>query len=709
MSQGPRTTVVIPAYNAEATLAAAVGSVLRQTDRDVGVVIVDDGSTDGTRPLAHALASCDERVAVEHHANRGLAAARNTGIRASASPFVAFLDSDDLWHPDYLSRMVQALVRHPDAGVAFTDAWVFDDRTHRLRRRSAMHRQHSPGDGRLAPGLLLDELLKRNFMWVSTTVRRTALERVGLFDESLRAAEDYELWLRVAAHGYAGVRVPGRLGFYRSHGDQMSRDLTRMHAATEHVMRMARDRLPLTDRQHQAADEHLSAARLGLRRFSEPRGLRDRAVVLRHRAGSWWHASGGPLHWHGQVPSSLAGVRAGEGPGRITVLTIIDGVGTGGAERMACAIACRLDPLRFKSIVCVTRMTPQDAALPDVRHALDRLREAGVRVVALDRRTTGSLMAWAPLIHVLRTESVDVLHAHKFGSNVWGSVFGRAFGVPAIIAHEHSWPFDGQLRRRLIDRQLTARGADVFVAVAQDDKRQLTAVCRVPAERVVVVRNGIDRAPDVSPDPRGRLGLGPRAAVLVAVGLLRRGKAFDTLIRATSLLVRERPDLKTLIVGGPDPAEPDEPRRLRRLVSDLGLGDNVTLLGARTDVFDILAAADVAVCCSTSEGSPLAVMEYMEAGTPVVATRVGGVPELLEDGVHGRLVEPGDPGALAAAITGLLDEPSRAAAMAQRARERRRCEFDIDGTVRRLEELYVELLGRSRRRRPPWTRRPGAA
>ncbi|MCW3014333.1 MAG: glycosyltransferase [Solirubrobacterales bacterium] len=627
--------------------------------------------------------------------------------------------------PDSLANIVPALQRHPDAAVAFTDAWVFDSRTRRLRRRSAMARQRPPRNGSLDSDPLLDELLQRTFMWISTTVRRTALECVGLFDESPRASEDYEVWLRLAAHGYAAACVPGRLGFYRSHGGQASRDTVKMYAATEEVMRAARDRLPLTERQRGAVEEQLSIARLGLRRFSRPRGLGDRAAVLIHRVGGWWQASGGPLHWHGEVaPSPVHGCADGA-RGRISVLTLVDHLGIGGAEHVAEEIARRLDPVRFASVICVTRMPPEDGAPPDVHEALERLRAAGVRVVPLHRRSALDLSAWGPMVRMLRDGPIDVLHAHKFGSNLWGAVFGRAFGVPVIIAHEQTWSFEGQRLRRLLDRHVTARGVDLFVAVTEADRRKMIDVSGIPAESLVVVPNAI-ATPTPSGARRPRPEPGPRVPVIIAVGVLRRQKAFDVLIRATSLLRRDHPEVRTLIVGGavttvepdepdrlrrlvsalggPDAVEHDEPDRLRRLVSELGVGDCVTLLGARTDVFDLLAAADVAVSCSSFEGSPLAVMEYMEAGTPVVATRVGGVPDLIEDGVHGLLVDPGDPEALARAISALLDDPSRAAVMAHRARERRRREFDIDQTVRRLEELYVELFERSRRRRPPWAR-----
>ncbi len=128
----------------------------------------------------------------------------------------------------------------------------------------------------------------------------------------------------------------------------------------------------------------------------------------------------------------------------------------------------------------------------------------------------------------------------------------------------------------------------------------------------------------------------------------------------------------------------------------------MTLLGARTDVPDLLAAADVLASSSDFEGSPLALMEYMEARKPIVATAVGGVPDLIDHDVHGLLVEPRDPVALADAVVSVIRDRERAARLGQAAQERRRREFDLDVLVRRLEGLYVELLGSRRggQRRP---------
>jgi glycosyltransferase involved in cell wall biosynthesis len=196
-------------------------------------------------------------------------------------------------------------------------------------------------------------------------------------------------------------------------------------------------------------------------------------------------------------------------------------------------------------------------------------------------------------------------------------------------------------------------------------------------------------------DVRRELGLDPTAPVIATVGQLRAQKAIDVLIRATEKLAPRFPSLAVLVVGYGF----EEPA-LRSLVSELGLQDVVRFLGRRDDVPDVLAAVDVAVCCSDFEGSPLSVMEYMAAGKPVVGTRVGGIPDLIDDGVHGLIIPPRDVAALADAIARLIEDPERAKAMGIRGQERQRAEFSVESLVRRIEELYEELYmatGRAKR------------
>jgi glycosyltransferase involved in cell wall biosynthesis len=205
--------------------------------------------------------------------------------------------------------------------------------------------------------------------------------------------------------------------------------------------------------------------------------------------------------------------------------------------------------------------------------------------------------------------------------------------------------------------------------------------------RTMFIPNGVLPLPAPSgSDLREELGLPPRTPLIGTVGMLRAQKAHAVLIEAVASMRTRWPQLHALIVGaGPERGS------LERMIDDRNLGEQVHMLGDRADIPDVLHALDVAVCCSDFEGSPLSVMEYMDAGLAIVATAVGGVPDLIDPGVHGLLVPPRDPAALAGAIGELLDDPQRRREMGERARERRRREFDVDVQVRRLEERYLEL------------------
>jgi glycosyltransferase involved in cell wall biosynthesis len=385
---------------------------------------------------------------------------------------------------------------------------------------------------------------------------------------------------------------------------------------------------------------------------------------------------------------------------RLHVLTLVDSLRAGGAERLAAQTTAGLDPERFERTICSTR-EPVDKPEDYFHGAIAEMTSAGVRVIRLNRRSRLHLAAWAPLVSFMRHRRVDVLHAHKFGSNVSGTIIGRLTRVPVVIAHEHTWSFEGKPLRRFLDRELIARGSDAFIAVSREDRRRMIEIEGISPEEIVFIPNGIAHPPRASGhDVREELGIEPSDPVLCAVCSIRPQKALDVLIRSAAILRREFPRLRLLVAGDGDRAP------YLRLIDELGLRDTVTLLGVRQDVPELLAASDVAVSSSDFEGSPLAVMEYMAAGKPVVATAVGGVPDLIDDGVHGLLVQPQDPDGLAAATARLLRDPDSAAEMGARGRERRELEFSLDATVSNLEALYERLYAASSRRR---RRSPGPA
>jgi glycosyltransferase involved in cell wall biosynthesis len=377
---------------------------------------------------------------------------------------------------------------------------------------------------------------------------------------------------------------------------------------------------------------------------------------------------------------------------RIRVMTLVDGLGlVGGGESLAREITERLDRERFQATLCVTRATD-----PDERAATsERLRELGVGFLPLERGGRLGLRRLNGLRRWLRDERIDIVHAHKFGSNLWAALVAHG-AAGAIVAHEHGArsSYEGDRIRRLVDRRVIGRRASAVVAVSEDERRRLVQVAGIDPAKVHVIPNGI---PDPPPptgatDLRAELGLGPEARLVGAVATYRPEKRLDLLIRAAAELAPDHPGLRVVIAGGPFNEDTAEGDRLAARARELGVTEQVTFLGFRGDVPDVLRALDVAVLCSDREASPLAVLEYMAAGLPLVATRVGGIPEIVEDQVTGVLVEPGDHRALAGAIAHLIDSPQDARRMGAAARERRQTEFSIDAVVRRVEALYLELV-----------------
>jgi glycosyltransferase involved in cell wall biosynthesis len=380
--------------------------------------------------------------------------------------------------------------------------------------------------------------------------------------------------------------------------------------------------------------------------------------------------------------------RHGDRP--LRVLTMLDTLErVGGAESMALEICLGLRERGYDSYLGVTRWREELRRTEPAAGAVQRLESAGIPIVGIPRRGTLDVAPWRRFVRFLRSERIDVLHAHMFGSNAWGSLLGRLARTPVVVAHEHMWSFSGSPGRRFVDRWLIARLADAFVAVSEDARARMIEVERIPPSKLVVIRNGIPPLPPGDrAEARRRLGLTADAPVVLSVGMLRPEKAFDVLLEATAQLGSVVPPPVTLIAGeGPERA------RLERTIASLGIGERVRFLGARTDVPDLLAAADVCVCCSSFEGGPLSVMEYLAAGKPVVATRVGGLPELVEPGANGVLVAPGAPGQLAAAIAELLGDPGERERMGRRGRARFDDELSLARSLTEIEGLYARLGG----------------
>ncbi|MEA2439345.1 MAG: hypothetical protein QOH76_769 [Thermoleophilaceae bacterium] len=364
---------------------------------------------------------------------------------------------------------------------------------------------------------------------------------------------------------------------------------------------------------------------------------------------------------------------------------LIDSLYPGGAERFMVGLATNLPPERWEVTVCTTRRFEGPLTA--------ELEEAGLRHVTLDRSRRSDVAPFGRLVSLLRRERFDVLHAHKFGSNLWGTIFGRLTRTPVVVAHEQTWSYEGNRVRVFLDGWVIGRMADVLVAVSSRDQERMTSIEGVPAHKTAFIPNAFlpPGGEAADGDLRAELGIGPDVPVVGTLAVLRPQKAIDVLIDAFAQLRTRIPEAE-LVIAGYGPME----ETWRAHSEELGL-DRVHWLGMRNDQLVVLGGLDVAVMSSDFEGTPLFAFECMASRTPMVATDVGGLRDIFADGVSGMLVPPRDAAAMAAAIEPLLRDPERRRAMADAAYEQMP-DFTIERAVERFEELYERLLAAKGRR-----------
>jgi glycosyltransferase involved in cell wall biosynthesis len=353
--------------------------------------------------------------------------------------------------------------------------------------------------------------------------------------------------------------------------------------------------------------------------------------------------------------------------------------GPGGAENVVVRLAAALRERGDQPIV----------ATLEPGWMTERVEALGIPVWIVPQRP-GFDFAWVfRFARELSRARIDVLHSHEFAMNSFGSAAALLARVPAISTiHGRNWVSD-RPRRAFAYRMLRRLGVPV-VAVSEDLAGFLVERLGIPRERLALVHNGIP-LPDATPSgarsarrsaARAALAIPADRSLVVAVGNLYPVKDHATLLRALARL----PDARVAIAGRGAEEQP-----LRQLAVELGLADRVHLLGLRDDVGTVLAAGDVFVQPSLSEGLPLAVLEAMASGLPVVATRVGGVHEAVADGTTGFLVPPGDPAALAAALARVLESPDRGAALGSAGRARVEAEFSVARMADHYRSLYAAL------------------
>lgn len=362
----------------------------------------------------------------------------------------------------------------------------------------------------------------------------------------------------------------------------------------------------------------------------------------------------------------------------ISILWLQTGAQIGGTEMMNFRTWCGLNDRGIRVQVYF---------LDEPGPVSDLYRAAGCEPLHLCFHQRPLRHIWRDLHHLLTAHPPRIIQIFGTRANLLGRFAARRYSQAVVICGQRSvgsgswWP-------RYVERA-TSRWVDLYIANSHAGARWLAEQAHVPPAKIRAIHSGLDAAPFMQAmrgQIRPSLPIPPDTPLIVSVGNLRKVKDQQTLIQAAHRLQQQGHNFHLLLVG-----DGQQRAALEQLTRDLNLADHITFMGRRADVSAILADADIKVLSSRSEGLPAAIMEAMAAGLPVVATAVGGVPELVQDGLTGRLVPPDDAPALADALATLLTNSSLRQQYGRAGQQHILTHFALPDKVAELEQLYHTL------------------
>ena len=666
--------------------------------------MVDGGSTDGSIDL---LRSYGNRLNWLSEPDAGQSAAINKGWRLGQGEIIAWLNSDDLLYPGALQRVGQAFTDQAEIGFLYGDCDFIDAAgqvTSTYPSRSYDYRQ----------------LLFENYIPQPTVfMRRNLLESVGWLDETLHYGMDYDYWLR-AGLKHPAAYLPTRLAALRLHPEAKSsahlaqfavenaRIFERLFGQNDLPGAVAAEKnAALSSIYWRAADCSFWGGNLKQARFYAWKSWRGRPARVR---SLWLWLALGPVgrKWaeklYGNPYFNFAPLFAGfEIPPTIAMnhsllrqpvqvaLLYDHTLHVGGVESYLLEIVRLADRKEFYFTV-FSETTPAFA---------ERAAALGARVIPWRRWLPGDLGAPFALARAFRQQSIDLVHCQAPIAAIWGRVAAHLAGVATLeTIHLPMEEYHGSgtwLRARLgrwfytlVDTSLNYLLNDELIYVSEKVCFAHVERHRVLKSRTRVIYPGIDLSRfSLAPEKealRAALHVPGHQFVIVCVGRLALQKGQDILLAAASSLARQGFPFHLWLVGdGP------ERQNLESQAASLGLAHIVTFWGFQTDIPSLLQAADLFVLPSRYEAAPLAVLEALAAGLPVIASRVGEIPAWISDGIEGWLVTPGELQDLTEALQKMLANPQLIKSMAAAALQKRE-QFRAETMVNKILDRYRASL-----------------
>ncbi|MDJ0753842.1 MAG: glycosyltransferase [Ardenticatenaceae bacterium] len=368
---------------------------------------------------------------------------------------------------------------------------------------------------------------------------------------------------------------------------------------------------------------------------------------------------------------------------------VINSLRVGGAEKLLITMSREMQQRGIPLTIVTLR--------PNVPACQLEIESTGTRVVEFPGRKLRDLKRLRALNRFLEDQPVSLIHTHLTMANILGQFLAWRHGIPAVTSlhNVHMRSQANPVQHRLETWLLNNKAAAV---IAVGDKIASAHADRLPKQNIEVIPNAVSlSAPALNPLDRQEVrreltGDHPERPLLLAVGRLEQQKAFGDLLEALAIHHQNKPETHLAIAG-------DGPQRplLQQKCAELGLADRVKLLGVRHDIPRLLAAADLYVSSSHWEGLPVSLLEAMGAGLPVVVTRVGEIPQIVNE-QHGVVVNPQQPVDLAAAIDSLIDQPPQRVKLGQNGRDMITSKYGVEQWVDRLLALYETCLTTSGRR-----------
>ena len=326
----------------------------------------------------------------------------------------------------------------------------------------------------------------------------------------------------------------------------------------------------------------------------------------------------------------------------------------------------------------------------------EEIERLGIPVAVFPEAEWGSGKMFLELVRKFQRSDTKIIHTHKYKDTILAASAAKLCGIPYVVRTVHGLrePFEGLRAFKMtlyesIERTVHRLCVNSIIGVSSQIEHRYRAEGAV--SRVVCIRNGIDlEKKPIQADrwlTRKELGVDAETCLIGTIGRLTPVKGLSYLLQAVPILLRQRANVRLLIVG-----DGVIRKDLEAQARDLGIGENVVFLGHREDTLELMQALDIFVLPSLSEGIPMALLEAMAASRAVVASRVGGIPEIVDDGVEGILVEPMDVTRLAESCLRLIDSPETAMKMGELARKRVVQEFSAMAMADRVAGLYKELV-----------------